>query len=159
MVFSGSWQVSLTSACSWNIHGWMSFRWEVNCPPLYEQCWGMQKECSGFLHLIKSSHMYHLFLCFLPCSLLKHHRTFVSQKQIALLFALLHHHAPHLHRKGTAVLFLWEASACYCTHSVIYNLKISGIIYPLLALPLQYHPPPKFLIVIHTVQMWGWMTP
>lgn len=30
---------------------------------------------------------------------------YVSQKQIALLSALLHHHTPYLHRKGTPVLF------------------------------------------------------
>lgn len=79
---------------------------------------------------------------------------YVSQKQIALLFALLHHHAPYPHRKWTAVLFHWEASAVsYCIDSVIHNLKIFGIIYLLLDLSLQYHPSPKFLIAIHTVQM------
>lgn len=86
MVFSGSWQVSLTSACPWNIHGWMAFRWEVNCPPLYEQCRWRQKECTGFPHLIKSSYMYHLFLLFLPCSLLKHHRTFMCPKSRLLCY-------------------------------------------------------------------------
>lgn len=80
MVFSAPWQLSLTSACPWNIHGWMSFRWEINCPSLYEQCWGRQKECTAFPHLIKSSNMYHLFLLFLPFSLLKRHRTFMCPK-------------------------------------------------------------------------------
>lgn len=118
---------SVTDKRPWNIHGWMSFRWEVNCPPLYERCWGMQKECTGFPHLIKSSHVYHLFLLFLPCSLVKHHRTFMCPKSRLLYYLYCFIIMLLIYTEKELLFFFIEKHQLFVIDSVIHDLKISGI--------------------------------